>query len=146
MDSSFLDLLKNRIDLQTIPFSDRGSRLMVFRVNDTLVVRLAERWFKLEGQLAAYRQRPPLVDAWQFTDGEGHPLPFALTTYPHRIDCETAIGTFTVTFADNETLLVALPAAGCGVTFHANLDQCHTDRRGGILRLTGDIRRNIAYT
>ncbi|MGH2522682.1 MAG: amylo-alpha-1,6-glucosidase, partial [Anaerolineales bacterium] len=30
--------------------------------------------------------------------------------------------------------------------FRANLDKCQTDRRGGILRLTGDIRRNIAYT
>ncbi len=30
--------------------------------------------------------------------------------------------------------------------FHANLDQAQADRRGGCLRLTGDIRRNIAYT
>jgi putative isomerase len=144
--SPFLNLLKNRIDLQTIPFSDRGSRLMVFRMNDTLNVRLAERWFKLEGQLMAYRQRPPLIEAWQFTDGQGQPLPFTLTTYPHRLDCETTVGIFTLTFVDTETMLLALPPARCGITFHAHLDQCHTDRRGGILRLTGDIRRNIAYT
>ncbi|MEK7277572.1 MAG: trehalase family glycosidase, partial [Chloroflexota bacterium] len=31
-------------------------------------------------------------------------------------------------------------------SFRANLDQARTDRRGGVLRLTGDIRRNIAYT
>ena len=146
MDSPFLELLKNRIDLLTIPFSDRGSRLLVFRGDDSLNVRLAERWFKREGQLSAYRRRPPLIDTWQFTDGDGRPLPFTLTTYPHRVDCETPIGVFTLTFVDTETILVALPPARCGMTFHANLDQCQTDRRGGILRLTGDIRRNIAYT
>ena len=31
--SPYLELLKNRINLRTIPFSERGSRLMVFRDN-----------------------------------------------------------------------------------------------------------------
>ena len=68
--SPYLELLKNRINLRQIPFSERGSRLMVFGKDNRLSVRLAERWFKREGQLAAYRQRPPLVDEWCFTDGE----------------------------------------------------------------------------
>ena len=42
--------------------------------------------------------------------------------------------------------LVTLPPGACGLTFDAHLDRCETDRRGGILRLTGDIRRNLAYT
>jgi glycogen debranching enzyme len=42
--------------------------------------------------------------------------------------------------------LVLLPQGACGVSFLANLDKTHTDRRGGVLRLTGDIRRNVAYT
>jgi len=145
-DSPYLALLKNRINLRQIPFSERGSRLMVFRADDHLAVRLAERWFKREGQLSSYRQRPPLVDEWHLTDGEGRPLDFELTTYPHRLDCRTACGTFTLTFVDAETLLVALPPGRCGMTFRANLDRAQTDRRGGVLRLTGDIRRNIAYT
>ncbi|MBI3359797.1 MAG: hypothetical protein HY023_01655, partial [Chloroflexi bacterium] len=145
-NSPYLDLLKNRINLRQIPFSERGSRLMVFRINHHLSVRLAERWFKREGQLAAYRDRPPIIDAWRFTDGEGRPLDFELTTYPHRLDCHTTLGTFTLTFVDGETLLLALPAGQGGVSFRANLDRAQTDRRGGILRLTGDIRRNIAYT
>ena len=145
-DSPYLALLKNRISLRQIPFSERGSRLMVFRTDDHLAVRLAERWFKREGQLSSYRQRPPLVDEWHFTDGEGRPLDFELTTYPHRLDCQTALGTFTLTFVDSETLLVALPPGRCGMTFRANLDRAQTDRRGGVLRLTGDIRRNLAYT
>jgi glycogen debranching enzyme len=145
-DSPYLALLKNRINLRQIPFSERGSRLMVFRADDHLAVRLAERWFKREGQLSSYRQRPPLVDEWHLTDGEGRPLDFELTTYPHRLDCRTALGMFTLTFVDSETLLVALPPGRCGMTFRANLDRAQTDRRGGVLRLTGDIRRNIAYT
>ena len=46
IDSPFLRLLRNRINLRQIPFSERGSRLMVFRADDHLAVRLAERWFK----------------------------------------------------------------------------------------------------
>jgi putative isomerase len=144
--SEILDLLEDRIDLHTIPFSERGSRLMVFRSDDRFRVRLAERWFKLDGQLSTYRQRPPIVDAWCLTDGEGRPLAFRTISYPHRIDCVTDIGVFTLAFVDPETLLLTFPARRCGVTFEARLDRVRTDRRGGILRLTGDIRRNIAYT
>lgn len=146
INSPYINLLKNRINLRQIPFSERGSRLMVFQSDQHLTVRLAERWFKREGQLSAYRQRLPLIDQWVFTDGEGNPLELDLTTYPHRIDCATRIGTFTLTFVDTETLLLALPSAQCGIKFNANLDKSQIDRRGGLLRLTGDIRRNVAYT
>ena len=67
-------------------------------------------------------------------------------TYPHRLECSTPIGIFTITFTDTESLLITLPSAKCGIRFQANLDQAHADRRGGVLRLTGEIRRNIAYT
>jgi len=145
-DSPYLTLLKNRINLRQIPFTERGSRLMVFRSDHHFLVRLAERWFKLDQQLSSYRQRPPLIDHWQFTDGDDQPLAFELITYPHRLDCQTTIGTFTLTFADTETLLLVLPRGESGVTFTATMDQVQLDRRGGVLRLTGDIRRNVAYT
>lgn len=144
--SPYLQLLKNRLDLHHVPFSDRGSRLMVFRKEDHFYVRLAERWFKREGQLAAYRDRPPLIEDWQLTDGEGQPLAMEITTYPHRVDCHTAIGDFSLIFVDIETLLLSLPPVKCGLRFRANLDHSQTDRRGGVLRLVGDIRRNIAFT
>jgi hypothetical protein len=144
--SSFLELLKNRINLRQIPFSDRASRLLVFRSDDHFTIRLAERWFKLQGQLAAYRQRPPLIDQWVFTDAEGNPLTGNLTTYPHRLDLSTTIGDFSLTFADAETLLVTLPPVRCGMKFEANIDTLRLDRRGGVLRFTGEIRRNVAYT
>jgi len=141
-----LELLRNRINLQQIPFSDRGSRLLVFRSDHHLQIRLAERWFKLDQQLASYRQRPPLIDRWGFTDGEGQLLAFELVTYPHRLDFKTSIGTFSLAFVDTETLMLVLPSGPCGVTFTAAMDQSQTDRRGGVLRLTGNIRRNISYT
>ncbi len=144
--STYLDLLKNRIDLRRIPFTERGSRILVFQAEGRLIVRLAERWFKRERQLAGYRERPPLLDGWAFTDGDGEPLALELTTWPHRVDCATRLGTFTLAFADPESVLVILPAVRCGIDFHANLDAARTDRRGGTLHLTGDIRRNVAYT
>ncbi len=144
--SPYLELLRNRINLQQIPFSDRGSRLLIFRSDHHLQIRLAERWFKLDQQLASYRQRPPLIDRWGFTDGEGQLLAFELVTYPHRLDFKTSIGTFSLAFVDTETLMLVLPSGPCGVTFTAAMDQSQTDRRGGVLRLTGNIRRNISYT
>jgi len=144
--SSFLELLKNRIDLKQIPFTDRGSRLMVFVADDHMLVRLAERWYKLSQQLAGYLERPPIISDWCFTDAAGHPLPMSLTTYPHRLDFRTAAGTFTVAFADSETLLVTMPPGQYGMKFRATFNEAHTDRRGGVLRLIGDVRRNLAYT
>ncbi|HSD83792.1 MAG TPA: trehalase family glycosidase [Anaerolineae bacterium] len=146
LDSPYLTLLKDRIDLRQIPFSERGSRLLLFQDGDHLQIKLAERWFKIDQQLTSYRQRPPLLDEWRFTDGDGTPLKLEITTYPHRLDCRSAVGTFSIVFADAETLVITLPPGKCGLTFQAHLDQIYPDRRGGILRLTGDIRRNIAYT
>jgi glycogen debranching enzyme len=145
-ESPYLSLLKNRVNLRQSPFSERASRLMVFRSNEHFTIRLAERWFKLAGQLAAYRGRAPLIDHWTLTDGEGTPLEVTVTSYPDRLECATPVGEFVLTFADPETLLMTLPAAHCGFMFEANLDNARPDRRGGVLRLTGDIRRNVAYT
>jgi putative isomerase len=144
--SPYLELLKNRINLTRIPFSERGSRLLLFQDDDHFQIKLAERWFKIDQQLSSYRQRPPILDEWRFTDEHGTPLQLDITTYPHRIDCHSVSGTFSIVFADTETLLITLPAGTCGLTFQAHLDQSYPDRRGGVLRLTGDIRRNIAYT
>jgi putative isomerase len=145
--SPYLLLLKNRIDLSHIPFSERGARLLVMQqAANSMVFRLVERWFKLDNDLASYRQRPPIVENFRLTDGEGRMLEFTLESYPHRLDFLTEIGPFSLTFADTETLLLALPAEGCGVTFEAHMNEGQVDRRGGILRVTGNIRRNMAYT
>lgn len=146
IESIFLEKLKNRIDLRQIPFTDRGSRLLVYRENHSFSIRLAERWYKRSGQLAAYRSRLPLIDKLCFLDQYGSPLESEITTYPHCLICSTTIGNFTIAFHDQETLLIRLPVGTYQIQFLATVDQAQTDRRGGILRTLGEIKRNIAYT
>ena len=146
VESEYLNLLRDRINLDKVPFSERGSRLMIFRSGDTLAVRLAERWFKLDSQLSSYRRREPILTEWAFTDAAGNTLPLAATTYPHCVFLATPAGEHALVFVDPETLLLTLPAGRHSMRFRANLDSVRTDRRGGVLGLTGDIRRNIAYT
>src|SRR5512143_4209447 len=113
LDSPYLNLLKNRINLRQIPFSERASRLLIFQSDHHFTIRLAERWFKLQAQLAAYRERPPLIDNLQFTDGEGHLAECVLTTYPHRIDCQTRLGSFSLTSMAAERGLISQRKSRC---------------------------------
>jgi putative isomerase len=146
LDSPYLQLLENRIDLERIPFSERGSRLMLFGADGSLSIRLAERWFRTEGNATAYRRRPPLVSNWVLRDAAGLQLDFQLCTYPHRIDCRTEHGPFTAVFVDPETLLWVLPPGRAGMSFDVRTGTGRADRRGGILRLTGPIGRSVVYT
>ena len=59
----YLDTLCNRIDITSVPFSDRGSRLMVFRDpgKASLHIRLAERLTTPHMTIDSYRTRPPFV-------------------------------------------------------------------------------------
>jgi len=146
LGSPYLRLLKNRIDLRQVPFTERGSRLLIYRSDDHFSIRLAERWYKRTGQLSAYRQRPPIIDQFQFTDEYGKPLKIQLSSYPHCLDCHTELGDFVMTFSNIETLIFSLPPGRIGIAFQANVNLAQMDRRGGVLHVTGDIRRNIAYT
>ena len=112
-NSPYLTLLKNRIDLRQIPFTERGARLLMFCTDDHFAVRLTERWYKQSGELSAYRRRAPILEELCFIDEAGRPLEMTLTTYPHCLECKTAAGIFTIAFLDAETLIVALPAARC---------------------------------
>lgn len=144
--SPYLEIVKDRIDLGEIPFSERGSRLMVFRVGLTFSIRLAERWLKLNRRLTAYRDRPAIIDQWKFYDGDGALLDLNITTYPHLVESMTGMGILSLVYIDEETLLVNLPSGRIGATFESRVDNAQVDRRGGVLRLTGKIRRNIVYT
>lgn len=141
-----LNQLRNRIDLVQIPFTERGSRMLVMKNGHGLLIRLVERWIKIDPRLSGYRLRPPIVEELCFTDAEGNELHTILESFPHRLNFHSHLGEFAVTFADTETLLFALPETACGVKFRMHVDQGVTDRRGGVLRKTGDIRRNLAYT
>jgi putative isomerase len=145
-DFPYLSLLKDRIDLRSAPFTERGSRLLVYQNHEGLQVRLAERWYNRSKELSGYRDRPPILEKLQFTDEQGTPLPVQTASYPHCLEFHTELGTFTLLYLDIETLLFALPPGKCGLSFLARVDQAHTDRRGGVLRVTGRIQRNVVYT
>src|SRR5512143_712635 len=146
---NYASLLRDHLDLKNIPFSERGSRLLLVRDQDRFSLRLAERWMAWESQYGHYRQRSPFLKALELTDADGQCLPFSLTTFPHLIEAQTAIGTFRWTFADEETLCLQWPAAPCGVRFSVQAVTGRTDRRGGTFK--GDpahrrTHRNVAYT
>ncbi len=142
-----LSLLKDRVDLKQVPFTERGSRLLVLENPDGgLIIRLAERWVKVDPRVTGYLERPPIVDHMYLADGEGNPLKFDLESYPHRLNFLTRIGTFSLIFDDTETLLLSLPEVACGVCFQVRVNEGSTDRRGGVLHVTGQVQRSLAYT
>jgi putative isomerase len=141
-----LSLLKPYLHLEKVPFTERGSRLLLMKRNGGLNIRLAERWFKLDPRISAYRQRPPIVEELYFTDGDGNPLEYTYDFYPHRLDFYTSLGVFSITFLDVESLLLVFPPAACGISFRVHVDEGQIDRRGGVLHVSGNIRRTIAYT
>ena len=147
--SPYLQQLRGRITLREIPFSERGSRLLVFRHDRYLRIRLAERWVKWEKEVGFYRTRPPLIDDFGLSDENGHPLDWELTAYPHALCIETRLGHGALGFIDEETLYLKLPPARIGVTFSIHSPPGRTDRRGGEFK--GDsaherAHRNVAYT
>jgi putative isomerase len=144
--SSYLQLLKNRINLKQIPFSDRGSRLLVYldqRRDHTLYVKLAERLTAVQPGLSTYRNRPPFIPTLQLVDGEGNPQPFELISYPHSLIFETPLGQFVLAFQDGETLSFGLPAGiACGIRFSVVPDVARPDAQGGEFKSI----RNCAYS
>jgi hypothetical protein len=139
---SAIDNLHNRIDLTHIPFTDRGSRLLLFLEGHTLFVRLAERWAKWENEVGNYRQRPPIISHFTLLGPDGTPLDLEPDTYPHVVRLHTAVGDFDWAFIEPETLLVRLPPGRYGFAFDGLAQQGQADRRGGTLH----GKRNIAYT
>jgi glycogen debranching enzyme len=139
---SAIENLHNRIDLVNIPFTDRGSRIMLFSKENELSIRLAERWEKVQNKMGHYRQRPPIISHFMLLDANGEPLSFEIESYPHLVRLVTEQGSFDWVFLDTETLLLRLPEGVCGFQFVAQAEQGQINRRGGSLRGP----RNIAYT
>ena len=138
-----METLRNRIDLENIPFTERGSRLLLFKQQHQFSIRLAERWTKWESEVGHYRKRPPIVTLFTFLDKDEQLLDdIELETYPYVIRVKTSIGGFEWIFIDPETLLIKLPPGEFGFEFHVYSEQGQTDFRGGILR----GKRSIAYT
>ncbi len=132
--SPLLELIRDQIDLTRVPFSDRGSRLLVYKNSESnhLYLKLAERLICLEPGLEAYLRRPPLVEDLSLIDQDGNELDFKISTSPEKIRFQTRVGDFGLAFQDANTLAFGLPPnTSCGVRFR--------------LRELKDIRR-LAYS
>ena len=117
---SYLGLLRNQIDITRVPFSDRGSRIMVFQIPGTsrLYIKLAERLMDLEPGLEDYFHRPPFIDDLRLVDADGNGLDFHLSTSADNLQFRTSIGEFQLVFQDQNTLAFGLPPKkSCGVYF-----------------------------
>jgi hypothetical protein len=139
-----LALLADRVDLTVVPFTDRGSRLLLFADPDRtrFHIRICERWPRLDYVEGDYRARRPMIRDLHLTDGEGHPLPWVLHTAPHRLDLLTPRGPVTVVFADPEVLLLTLPPGRVGVRCAVRAEWAAPDARGARFRGA----RNVALT
>jgi len=109
--SPSLNLLRNELDFTRVPFSDRGSRLLVFINPDenNVFIRLAERLISLEPDIEAYLRRPPFIHELCFANEDGEIINFEATTYPHIIYLNTKVGDFSICFQDNQTIALGLP-------------------------------------
>ena len=94
--SPLLNLLKNRIDIRRVPFSDRGSRLLTFREPDEarLFIKLAERLTEIQPDIETYLRRPPFIRDLRLIDQTGATSDLELTIYPHMLRLQTRIGDF----------------------------------------------------
>jgi len=114
------EFMQNLIDPVRVPFSDRGSRLMVYRYADhpAFYLKLAERLEALQPGLETHRTRPPFLSEMVLLNRDGDALDFELETFPQVIHCRTALGRFSLAFADHDTLVVGLPAGeAAGIAF-----------------------------
>jgi hypothetical protein len=137
-----LEVLHNRIDLINVPFTERGSRILLGRKGDRLYLRMAERWEKYGGGLREFRIHPPIIQNFTFVQPDGALLLMETESDPHQVTINTKVGAFQWAFIDPEALIVRLPAGQYGFDFDVEAKTTHTDWRGGVLRGI----RNIAYT
>jgi putative isomerase len=142
--SPYLSLLRNHIDITHVPFSDRGSRLLVFLEpnQSRLLVKLAERLTELQPDIEAYLRRPPFIRDLCLVDEEGEPLNFEVETSPHTLYFRTRLGDFGLVFQDSQTLAFGLPhGVIAGLQFHVSPQFWEHTPQGGEFKSI----RNLSY-
>jgi len=142
--SPYINLLRNQINIARVPFSDRGSRLLVFQASDRsrLLIKLAERLTELQPDLEAYRYRPPFIRDLCLIDEAGAELHFETESFPHVLYLQTREGDFGLTFQDRRTLAFGLPPQTvAGLRFHVMPQFWEQNPSGGMLKAI----RNLAY-
>jgi putative isomerase len=142
--SPYLNLLRNRIDIARVPFSDRGSRLLVLQEpgQSRLLVKLAERLTELQPDVEAYLRGPPFIRGIYLIDEKGEALDFEVVTYPHIVYFNTRLGEFGLVFQDSHTLAFGLPPqVTAGLRCHVLPQYWEQTERGGVFKSV----RNLAY-
>jgi len=128
-----------------LPFSDRGSRLLVYQAphQSRLLVKLAERLTGLQpNDIEAYRRRPPFIRDLCLVDEEGEILDFEIDTYPHVLHFRTRLGDFGLVYQDDQTLAFGLPPqVTAGLRFHVSPQFWQEIEHGGVFKSV----RNLAY-
>ncbi len=118
--SPYLDLLRGQIDITSVPFSDRGSRILVFQDAERpqLNVKLAARVPGVETGTPEFVRRRPLIGGLCFTDEAGRPLDFRVAASPEALRFRTKVGDFGLVFNDEYVLAIGLPPrVGVGLHF-----------------------------
>jgi glycogen debranching enzyme len=118
-------LLKNQIDIEQVPFSDRGSRLLVYKeINKSrLYLKLAERLMGLDPTLEAHVHRPPFIRDLELLGPNGNVLDFHIDTSPALLEMSTDVGKFELAFRDATRLAFGLPDnSTCGIRFKIQAD------------------------
>ncbi len=142
--TDYLKLMKNRIQIHRVPFSDRGSRLLVYRSPQEyrLLIKLAERLTRLQPDIDAYRQRGPFVQDLYLVDGENQPLEFEVDSYPHALIFHTRLGDFGLVFEHHDTLTFGLPPhQRAGLSFRVSPQYWEETEKGGVFKAI----RNLSY-
>lgn len=128
-----IELLTDKIYITQVPFSDRGSRLLVYQNpdHDCLYIKLAERLVNYFPGIESYLSRKPYLPELILVNGNGKKLPFKITTKPHVLGFQTDLGIYKLVFQDNHTLCFSLPRhTQCGLRFIINTEK-HTKRADG---------------
>jgi glycogen debranching enzyme len=152
--SEYLALLQDHIDITRVPFSDRGSRILLFAYSDrsALYVRLAERLTHLDPGIEAYLHRPPYIQDLQWIGADGKPLEFTTSVNPHTLILHSGAGELGVVFQNEHTLAFGLPAdVTVGLRFHVFPQHWRGTTAGGqimavrnlVYRTNGEIVRNL---
>ncbi|MEW6502653.1 MAG: hypothetical protein AB1457_01680 [Chloroflexota bacterium] len=146
MDFPILGDYQNILDIRSIPFTSRGSRLCVVAEGKGINLRLTDRLRSQDIASRLGQNLPALVEEIHFLDGDGNTLEYTLITYPHCLVFETKIGKYYFIFEDGENILIAPPAQPCGLSGKINLGEMVIDRRGGIAVAQGEDHTRLVYS
>jgi putative isomerase len=142
--SPHLSLLRNHIDITHVPFSDRGSRLLIFQKpqQSRLLVKLAERLTSIQPDIEAYLHRPPFIPDLCLVDEAGEVIEFEVETSPQALYFRTRLGEFGLVLQNSRTLSFGLPAhVTAGLRFHVSPQYWEQTEQGGAFKSI----RNLVY-